>query len=34
MLSDQKHRNMYVNIDRSGHIKPLVYGLTIGFEPK
>jgi len=25
---------MYVNIDKSGHIKSLVYGLTIGFEPK
>nr|DAH38717.1 MAG TPA: hypothetical protein [Caudoviricetes sp.] len=34
MLSSQKHRNMYSNIDKSGHIESLVYGLTIGFEPK
>lgn len=27
------HRNMYVNIDKSGHIKSFIYGLTIGFEP-
>jgi len=25
---------MHTNIDKSGHIKSLVYGLTIGFEPE
>ena len=33
-LQIRKHRNMYINVNKSGHMKSLIYSLTIGLKPK